>query len=1169
MFNSDSPNNASNRSQPEECDVELAYRIELFGRMLVLNEIIDQATLDQAKRQWNVDKTKSLGEKLVECGAVENEDRRVVEMLVDRHIAKHGFVAAKCPPSIGDEPTADATHGSPYSTVTYVPKRPGALVDGTTFGDYELISPIAKGGMGIVYKARQVRLNRFVALKRILAGEFPDEEQIKRFYAEAEAAGKLDHPGIVPVHEVGFANGQHFYSMAFIDGRSLNDLVKTDGPLQPRLASQLIKATAEAIQYAHEKGIVHRDIKPANILLDAEQQPRVTDFGLAKRIHVASDLTATGQVVGTPTYMSPEQARGKSEQVGCESDVYSLGATLYYLLIGRPPFQSTSQAETLRQVVETEPTPPRRLDPSIPRDLETICLKCLRKEPEKRYTAAAALAQDLENWLNNKPIAARRVSRIERAWLWCKRRPVIAFLIAVLTVISVSAFAVVWEIRERTYAAGLIEAIGQADVDQLPDLLMKLDIYRRRVEPSLIAIRESEPKSADDRRMQLHARLATVSYDKSQVPILFDELLSNHISYVGIIRDQLESHRDMIVELLRELFRDETEPVDHRFRAGIVLVKYVAISDSELWTTDAFAFLAQQLVLANSEHQPRLRQYLRTIQDSMQMDLSRIFADPKATDSQRLSAANAFADYSASDVARLARLLADATPEQFAVLYPLVAASPSPSIMNDLGEITATPSPEELGLADGITFGQRRANAAATLLRLGERERAFPVFDWTVDPEALTQFIFRCRPRGIGVDAVLDCLQLARNSRSDGLPRDARYALVLALGEFTLSEIPAAQREPLLTLLTDWYAQDPSSGVHAASGWLLRHWGLTELAVQIDQKPVPYSLDREWFTMEVEVQLASERKSFYYTFIVFPAGDYIIGSDTDDPVREKDEARHLVRLTRPFAMLDREIAFEELIAFSPQYERFMAAQSDASSAVAGFGTDWYDSVRFCRWLGKQFGLAEADQPYASPESLDKNLYPREPNPLANWAPRNWPVDLNRPGFRLPTEAEWEIAARGGALGLYSYGSDEKLMRHFGWYIENCGKRVHPPRELRPSIRGLFDVHGNLHEWTYDWHNDFGIDAVTDPVGPQEASFRTFRSAGWAYDAAYCRTAYRGAVIPTSRNLATGFRLAMSPSGLSSPADNNEAPPCVGTEERSGVPYAVGEASNCANGPKCE
>lgn len=274
------------------------------------------------------------------------------------------------------------------------------------FGDYELLNEIARGGMGVVYKAQQKKLNRTVALKMILSGQLASKDDVVRFYTEAESAAHLEHPGIVPIYEVGECEGQHFFSMGFVDGESLSRLTG-DGPLSPSRAARLVQSIAQAIAFAHSKGVIHRDLKPANVLLDKDGQPRVTDFGLAKKIEADSQLTGTGQILGTPSYMPPEQACGDAKKVGPEADIYSLGAILYYLLTGRPPFQAATVMDTLMQVLEQEPLRIRQLDPSISPDLEAICSKCLMKEPALRYSSAGDLAADLGRYLAGESVSAR------------------------------------------------------------------------------------------------------------------------------------------------------------------------------------------------------------------------------------------------------------------------------------------------------------------------------------------------------------------------------------------------------------------------------------------------------------------------------------------------------------------------------------------------------------------------------------------------------------------------------------------------------------------------------------------------------------------------------------------------------------------------------------------
>jgi serine/threonine protein kinase len=401
------------------------------------------------------------------------------------------------------------------------PSAPAQSISLGRFGDYELLEEIGRGGMGVVYRARQFSLSRPVAVKMISAGELASASAVQRFRTEAEAAANLDHPNIVPIYEIGEHEGRHFFSMKLVEGGSLAERIaggkgrKGEKEKEPRPteiqpahsltfspacptdrksehphvgydaceAAHLLATVARAVHHAHQRGVIHRDLKPSNILLDREGQPHLTDFGLAKLLQKESGMTLSQDVMGTPNYMAPEQAAGHAREVTTAADVFSLGAILYELLAGRRPFQGETAVETLNQVIHTDPPPPRLLNPQVPRDLETICLKCLEKEPARRYDSAQEVAEELERFLNDEPILARPAGAAEKLWRWSRRNPrvaalaaSVALLLAVVTLVStVAAIRIAgaregerkqWLIAERNAAA---EALQRKQAEEQRD----------------------------------------------------------------------------------------------------------------------------------------------------------------------------------------------------------------------------------------------------------------------------------------------------------------------------------------------------------------------------------------------------------------------------------------------------------------------------------------------------------------------------------------------------------------------------------------------------------------------------------------------------------------------------------------------------------------------------
>jgi serine/threonine-protein kinase len=411
--------------------------------------------------------------------------------------------------------------------------RPDAPAGSPTIPGYELLGELGRGGMGVVYKARQVQLDRLVALKVVLAGEHADPREQARFRSEAEAIARLQHPNIVQIFEVGEHDGRPFLALELLEGGTLADRL-AGTPLPPRAAAELAETLARAVHSAHQRGVVHRDLKPANILFsderratsDEERQEaegglssalvarrsslvaKVTDFGLAKRLDDDSGQTRSGQVVGTPSYMAPEQAAGQARLVGPAADVYALGAILYECLTGRPPFKAATSIDTLLLVLEQDPVPPARLQPKVPRDLETVCLKCLAKEPRKRYPSAEALADDLRRFLDGRPVLARRTPGWERAWKWARRKPALAALIALAAV-----------------GAGVLGGLGYGHLRAVEDHNRELGSLNRELErTNAEVVRERDETRAQRDRAEANLKHAGEAVDRMLVEVGLDRL---------------------------------------------------------------------------------------------------------------------------------------------------------------------------------------------------------------------------------------------------------------------------------------------------------------------------------------------------------------------------------------------------------------------------------------------------------------------------------------------------------------------------------------------------------------------------------------------------------------------------------------------------------------------
>jgi serine/threonine protein kinase/formylglycine-generating enzyme required for sulfatase activity len=658
-----------------------------------------------------------------------------------------------------------------------------------------------------------------------------------------------------------------------------------------------------------------------------------------------------------------------------------------------------------------------------------------------------------------------------------------------------------WDRNGRIQATRLVETIADAQPSELSDIIKnELPRYRRWANPRLHALadRDSVPPFPGRR---LRASLALVEVDPRQVDYLSRRLLDCSMEEFALVCAACGGHADHCTPFLWEVLRDLGRPARERFRAGMALAQLVP-PDSGTWTEADADFLIKHLLESNPAEQHELRTYLQPLGGRLQEPLQRRFRDPKVKAGARLAAADALADFAGDRPVLLAPLVSEATPEQYHVLEMALEkftdrAQALLALRSLVHEQPATDATEE----QRVQAGRRRAGAAITLLHLGDRPAACEVFHIQDDPEALTQFVHGLKDRGVSPQQIVDCFEHAAAD-------PARFALVLALGEFRPDELPEPHREPVKAQLLRWYESDPSSAIHGACGWLLRTWGFRDEVARVDRTPLPYDPTgkRDWFVERVGPDCI--------TFIVFAPGTFVLGSPDGEAPRQKNEQHHRVRLTRPFAVADRELTHGQFARLVKDTGRKFPDLDEGNPTPEhpAVGVTWAEAVLYCRWLTQQAGLGEAGQCYPPPFGLETGK---------DGLPRDWPLNPQRPGFRLPTEAEWEVACRAGTTTAYSFGSDRTLLKHYGLFL---GTAAQAAGSLRPNLRGLFDMHGNAWEWCQDWYAGQLPHEADDPQGPAAGDYRVLRGGGWDRSAWHCRSAYRHHPTPDYRASYMGFRL---------------------------------------------
>ncbi len=1010
-----------------------------------------------------------------------------------------------------------------------------SLVDGirTIFRNAGVLAPevpgfshlekIGQGGMGVVYRAHQIRLNRKVALKMIRDRALGDRESFRRFDLEALSLGQLQHPNIVQVHDFGLReDGLPYFALEYCNGGSLAELMKKDAP-SPRQAARLMSVLARAMGVAHKKGIVHRDLKPGNILLremcdsmDALDPAwlKIADFGLAKITDdaEASRHTQTGGPMGTVYYMAPEQAiNGAAARE--PADIYALGVILYEMLTGRVPFRGKTQREILKQLEDADPLSISQQNPSCPLDLETICMKCLLKKPERRYASADALADDLQAFLDDKPISARRIGRIEKSFKWMRRNPGRTTAIGasglLFSILIAGTLFIYQERLQSERRAGDVRLEEQAK--RIADQLEAAEELRRTEEEGIKKQAESEraerarglinqlsaiaPEGLGDLLknidtialiadpMMLNRLEDTTGIAKARLELALlprHHNLLNHVALaarsatVGEVPVYSERLKPFLATLLEPLWRDLAAPstsASERLRLFAFLATWA--SGDNRWQQEGTR-LASTLVDLNVLELGAWLKLMEPVRKNLYPKLEQLHAEgiienASSQQSARSEMAAQVLATVADDPLVLARSATVANDRTFAILAGSLQREAKRLIPALEGLMTVAPRtdkvltksivpllPPELSgrmastkptLALRDQFCRKQARAIAALAYLGQPVRLWETLAKPDAPDLQAEL------RSIALSFRIPLNLLAERAMVEANPT-ARQNLLLLLGMFPVKEIPDETRKSLKNLLMKEFTTNPDPGIHAAIDWLLRHAWNDAAELNAIIKPLaakkPPSIPGDGWRINSEGQTLSVLK---------PGMVFEMGAGIDDPDRALQggtdlELRHSVKLAHGFEIGQREVSLEEFLRFRPTFKYIDKTNPDGRKNGPVGGLSWFDAVAYCQWLTEKEGIPE-----------DQWCFPKLAQIKSNMAiPARF---TQRTGYRLPTEEEWELAARASNTMRYPCGMTSRHINNHAFTWNNSQERLWPCGSRLPNAWGLFDTAGNALEWTMD------------------------------------------------------------------------------------------------------
>jgi serine/threonine protein kinase/formylglycine-generating enzyme required for sulfatase activity len=1075
--------------EPYKSDTNL-----LFGILAMKMNFIRPDDLLEAMGIWFLDRQKTLSEILTERQAISAKDRDLLESMVRESQARQGYIGRsteqKRPPTPASPRGSSALNGAAECDEAQRTTQADVRGDGDLTADwsdrrmesaderYLVVRPHARGGIGKVSVALDVQLNREVALKELLEEHREKSDSRSRFVLEAEVTARLEHPGIVPVYGIGLnTRGEPYYVMRFIKGESFKDAVQEfhkgrrgrgfrSGQSSLRF-QQLLRRFVDVcytIEYAHSRGVIHRDLKPSNVIVGKYGETLVVDWGLAKCVgkheprfvqdeatirpssHSGSTDTIAGFAVGTPAFMSPEQAEGQSDHVGFASDVYGLGATLYYLLTGQNPIMEREVTTILRHVRRGEFSRPRGVDPEVPLPLEAICMKAMAYRPEDRFASPQALAHDLELWLADEPVSAWPEPPSVKLRRWMNRNRTLvsstaaALLVALLTVGYLAYEFNLRRARRQIEADAQVNSLLTAEVRSVPQIVERLGTDRSLVRDRLHALLSDRAGPAG----RIGAALTLLPDDPSQAQFLINQLMKPDATpdELLVIRNGLKRNNvlERFVEPLVTSLPSASEPLTS---AAIRALGVLAMAQPDWSRWPEFADrLARKLVQVNPFEIAAWREVFQPVGHVLTPPLRRIYSDRSQGEARALAFSLLLELGSQPDQdgrpEALAELLPDADPDQFrSILGRVSSPGDRDRILSVVLPLVQAPAQRGLALAE------RQARLVPALLEFSRADRVWPVLIHRDDPSLSTELIHILADYDVDPKALIE--RLGRESNPS-----VRRTLILALGGFAPDRMPSALRADLKVLLLSWYRADPDSGIHSAIDWVLRQrWkdGDELNAIDRELRGSEIPSDRNWLVSASGQTFAIVRGPVSFRMGTLPGSDPYAGGD--EVPRDRTINRSFAIATREVTLAEYRLFLKDNPDLAPVFERPSVRMRIPSDDCALGALTWYDAVRYCNWQSAQEKIPEAEW-----------CYPRLAGP-GMILPANV---LERTGYRLPTEAEWEYACRAATTTLWPHGLSESRLTDYAWILRDSGRVTHPPGQKRPNEIGLFDVLGNASEW---------------------------------------------------------------------------------------------------------